>query len=437
MYQCSYPFIRPALRYGIYNRWIWSAKSGPFSLFQSSIRSFSSSRKISSSQKPSETAKGSGESEKPVNDDEALMREIARRTGSKSTGLSINDDQQSGSTGYGGPEPFTPFRGTFVFAGLVVTIIAAGLFYKWRDVNDMSLYTLHFRPASLLKLEECYGASSLLTLQMRGTQGNIVPADLWKRAIWSIEVKQPQLQIARHYTPLPLAPHLKSGQLQFLIRKEPGGEVSNYLHNLLPGAKVELRGPHVEYQIPGNLDEVLFIAGGTGIVPAMQVANCFAQRPPQRNGRVPKVTILWANRKAAGAFGSLDQKHIPADLSLASLGEQAKQELKDTPLSQLAAIGHAGTVRNGLRLCANLFVDERSSYIQAGDIQHELSSIDAIDGANEMKTRNKKMIFVSGPEGFVSHVAGPRILHMGVEVQGPVAGLLSAVDLKGWQVWKL
>ena len=365
------------------------------------------------------------------------MREIARRTGSKSTNLSTDASPDWESIGHGDPEQFRPFKGTFVFAGLLATIIAAGLFYKWQDVNDMSLYTLHFRPASLLKRDESYGASSLLTMQMRGAQGNIVPPDLWKRAIWSIEVKQPQLQIARHYTPLPFAPHLESGQLQFLVRKEPGGEVSNYLHNLVPGAKVELRGPHVDYLIPENMDEVLFIAGGTGIVPAMQVANCLAQRPPPKNGRVPKVTILWANRQSAGAFGSIEQKSLPSDLSLASLSEQAKQKLKDTPLSLLAAIGHAGTLRNGMRLCASLFVDDKSKYIQAADIQHELSEIDGIDEANETKARNKKMIFVSGPEGFVSHIAGPRTLHMGVEVQGPVAGLLADLDLKRWHVWKL
>ena len=53
--------------------------------------------------------------------------------------------------------------------------------------------------------------------------------------------------------------------------------MSTYLHRLPIGATIELRGPHVEYQIPSEVKNVIFVAGGTGIAPALQVAHAMSR----------------------------------------------------------------------------------------------------------------------------------------------------------------
>jgi len=44
---------------------------------------------------------------------------------------------------------------------------------------------------------------------------------------------------------------------------------------------------------------------------------------------------------------------------------------------------------------------------------------------------------VSGPDGFIEHWAGKKIWVGGHEAQGLLGGILSRLDLKDWNVWKL
>ena len=89
-------------------------------------------------------------------------------------------------------------------------------------------------------------------------------------------MKQPQLQIGRSYTPLPPTQQAEfAGGLRFLIRREPPGEFSTYLHKLPISANIKLRGPQIEYKIPKDVDEILFLAGGTGIAPASKTLYTF------------------------------------------------------------------------------------------------------------------------------------------------------------------
>ncbi|KAK9366576.1 hypothetical protein V1509DRAFT_629419 [Lipomyces kononenkoae] len=106
--------------------------------------------------------------------------------------------------------------------------------------------------------------------------------------VWSVEVKQPDLQIARKYTPLPLyyvlglrraSEDVKNnsrgdkdvknvelertallrmvgdnepdeGKLVLLVRKYGDGEVSRWLYSRPVGSRIQLRGPHKEVELP-------------------------------------------------------------------------------------------------------------------------------------------------------------------------------------------
>ncbi|ODV89274.1 hypothetical protein CANCADRAFT_45718 [Tortispora caseinolytica NRRL Y-17796] len=153
--------------------------------------------------------------------------------------------------------------------------------------------------------------------------------------LWSIEIRQPDMQIARRYTPLPLMvlksnyqndsgkppvlhilsenPHKSSseeGRMLLVVKRYNDGEVSRWLCSLPPGTKIDIRGPHTEYefqdlqqsdlssrrpqisdtpstlppdpQTPQSADphkNILFLSAGTGITPALQML--LSPNPPR------------------------------------------------------------------------------------------------------------------------------------------------------------
>lgn len=188
-----------------------------------------------------------------------------------------------------------------------------------------------------------------------------------------MQVKQPQLQIARSYTPLPETPDTADGQIRFLVKNEPRGEMSRYLFSLRVGDLVFLRGPMLEYIYPsdGADRKVLFLAGGTGVAPALQVAG---------NTLAGKVEVLWAVRNQEEAQGTV--------------GEEIRRIAE-------AASG---------RVEVKVFVDGQNG-ISFQDIAK------AMDG-------EKLTVLVSGPDGFVKWAAGEKEWRQGKEEQGPLGGVV-------------
>lgn len=92
--------------------------------------------------------------------------------------------------------------------------------------------------------------------------------------LWSVEIMQPQIQIVRSYTPLPLyfmksertrsgeeEPLLrvidndredydKGGVMTFYIKRYDDGEMSRYLTSRKVGDIIDIRGPYTEYKFP-------------------------------------------------------------------------------------------------------------------------------------------------------------------------------------------
>lgn len=105
---------------------------------------------------------------------------------------------------------------------------------------------------------------------------------LWNgKNLWSVEIKQPEIQVVRRYTPLPLyfmqgglgsttkegesgelvktpAPALlrmlgedeDEGRFVLLVKKYNDGEVSRWLNRLPVGTLIDVRGPFVGYKYP-------------------------------------------------------------------------------------------------------------------------------------------------------------------------------------------
>ncbi|KAG6831139.1 hypothetical protein H0H92_012564 [Tricholoma furcatifolium] len=113
--------------------------------------------------------------------------------------------------------------------------------------------------------------------------------------IWSIFIKDDEIQVERPYTPLEGID--ADGRMLFWIKKYPRGEVGRWLHSKAPGETIELRGPLKTWQWKENeWDEVIMISGGTGITPFYQLFHSVISRFSDTSTRF---TLLHASRTPA------------------------------------------------------------------------------------------------------------------------------------------
>lgn len=350
------------------------------------------------------------------------------------------------------------FSITAVFASL--TAGATYLYLQSSSPRSTLLNTTSFTPYSLVSAEVVSPTSTVFTLRppALSSSSSATPSNPWTIGVWSVQIKQPQLQIARSYTPLPPLPKQSLSttynpnieNIRILIRRT-AGEIPRYLHSLPVGAPVELRGPFEEYVVsPDNVEAIVFVAGGTGIAPALQIAHALrisrSNQESKPDGKA-NMQILWASRKREDCAGAvIDTTHSkPTGFRLGLLG--GKRPKADLPTRQPEALQLSGPIVTQLQslsdqeVDANLkvktryFVDEERSFIQRDDVQRAMQ--ESLAATNNSSRTGRRILLVSGPDGFISYIAGPKLLQQGVEVQGPVGGLLSQVETAGWEVWKL
>jgi ferredoxin-NADP reductase len=308
-----------------------------------------------------------------------------------------------------------------------------------------------FTKYSLVSREPVSATSSLFTLLPRypSDSNYDVYEDAWRTGVWSVMFKQPQLQIGRDYTPLPTTAATSlsvdeenEGYLRFFIRKDPFGEVSRYLHTLNIGADIEMRGPQIECAIPRETNDILFIAGGTGIAPALQAGYSLLSRTTSENR--PRIHILWASRLREDCIGGESDTHKAPTRRPWYSGWFGS--MKSTPSSSQAVATVSSKQATSLivkelealksqypgQITVDYYLDEENRFIGKQDISNFVTSTRPTEGLPK-----SKLILVSGPEGFISYMAGPKVWAQGQELQGPLKGVIKELDLKDWGVWKL
>lgn len=128
---------------------------------------------------------------------------------------------------------------------------------------DAPLSPTHFTPATLVSSVPAGPSTRFITLQL--------PPGAWPPAsarppgpadapapIWSVFLKDSDLEVERAYTPLFGAS--PAGTLAFWIKKYPRGEVARWLHARVPGDVVELRGPMPTWPwADGRWDEIVMV----------------------------------------------------------------------------------------------------------------------------------------------------------------------------------
>jgi homoaconitate hydratase len=309
---------------------------------------------------------------------------------------------------------------------VAVTVAAGGIgaYIRSEQSRPSTLDPLSFTKYQLVSKEPVSSTGSIFTLKPAKPDGNgsRIYEEAWRMGVWSVLFKQPQLQIGRDYTPLP--PTGDDDSLRFFIRRDPHGEVSRYLHGLSLGSAVELRGPQLEYKIPGSTQEVLFIAGGTGIAPALQASYSLLRR-----GNHPRIRILWANRRREDCVGGVNDTVAARKSWFSWIFRQTESapvdQRKDTPSPVVRELESLRLQYPG-QVTVDYFVDEENTFIGKRDIA-DFAPVPA---------GKRKLILVSGPEGFISYMAGPKVWAQGTELQGRLGGIIREVDLE-CSVWKL
>ena len=105
------------------------------------------------------------------------------------------------------------------------------------DGTPTTLVPTKWSPVSLIASEETSKDTCLLTLSI---PRQLIPSSSSTRPIWSIYVKDDDIQVERPYTPLEGIDD--DGNIKLWVKKYPKGEVGRWLHSKKPGEHIEIRG---------------------------------------------------------------------------------------------------------------------------------------------------------------------------------------------------
>lgn len=84
------------------------------------------------------------------------------------------------------------------------------------------------------------------------------------------------------------------------------------------------------------------------------------------------------------------------------------------------------------QITVDYYLDEDNRFIGKNDLAEFIKPSKEVEGQQK-----HKLILVSGPAGFISYMAGPKVWAQGTELQGPLKGIIKELDPKDWAVWKL
>ncbi|KZP12117.1 ferredoxin reductase-like protein [Athelia psychrophila] len=292
------------------------------------------------------------------------------------------------------------------WAGAATLFIADYLIIQKESPDELEVLSpSQFRPLPLTSSVDSGPDTKLLTLTV---PPHMRPALLAQNSIWSVYVKDDDIQVERPYTPLEGID--ENGQMKFWIKKYPKGEVGRWLHSKKPGENIEVRGPLQTWAWEqGVWDEVVMISGGTGITPFYQLLHKTIGAAGDDSSLATKFTLLHSSR-------------VPAELPPPSILDPLKSLAESKP--------------KNFKL--HLFVDSRegptdgSSELNVGQITK--SAIVKALGTKKIKPDAKIMFIVCGPDPMLSAIAGPYGRNFS---QGDVGGALKELGCTSTQVRKL
>ncbi|KAF2429430.1 ferredoxin reductase-like protein [Tothia fuscella] len=104
--------------------------------------------------------------------------------------------------------------------------------------------------------------------------------------------KGPEMEkpVMRPYTPV--SDENTKGHIDLLIKVYPNGPMSEHMHSMTPGQRLDFKGPLPKYPwSPNKHEHIALLAGGTGITPMYQLIRSIFNNPEDKT----KVTLVFGN----------------------------------------------------------------------------------------------------------------------------------------------
>ncbi|KAK0739657.1 hypothetical protein B0T21DRAFT_284742 [Apiosordaria backusii] len=487
------------------------------------------------SQEELKTARGQDEP-RPSRKEKKREREKQKREEDETSRSQKREEPENESEE---PENESMGPGTMA-AGIVIVAVFGYLFWQVLEGLPEPLNGQTFSPFEIIDRQQVSPTAFIITVKpvlsrwhmfwwpATVAELNRLEVGLEREGTWAVEIKQPELQVARDYTPLPnhkgfsavhedtsawtIARRIVLGSLtpqlipavKLLIRKTDGGEVSSWLSRRKVGDIIELRGPHQSFDVVERAGRkegdkrVVFLAGGTGIAPALQAAESILQCHSHVMKQMPQVDIIWANRsredcrpdnpiieelerfkrESRGKINyvcTVDEEgsFITADdiITKTQIAAPPPTQPSPTPTtspqkswfwsstSSRQAAPAPEAQRSHLSSAARqedpdcYFHSPKILITSAGEDHEKVEGKNQrrwectcgtkLGGVDLEKPRYKNLLMVSGPEGFINYFAGPKYWADGKERQGPVGGVIGELAKKypnlasDWLVLKL
>jgi cytochrome-b5 reductase len=183
--------------------------------------------------------------------------------------------------------------------------------------------------------------------------------------------------------------------MDLIVKKYKGGKMSEHLHSMEPGQKLEMKGPIPKYQWEANKhNHIALLAGGTGITPMWQLARAIFNNPADKT----KVTLV---------FGNISEEDILLKKEFDDLESQYPERFRAFYVLDKPSKGWEGG----------------KGFISKELLQKTIPQPDE---------ENVK-VFVCGPPGLVKAISGPK---KSPADQGDLAGTLKELGYSKDQVFK-
>ncbi|KAI0832321.1 ferredoxin reductase-like C-terminal NADP-linked domain-containing protein [Trametes gibbosa] len=288
----------------------------------------------------------------------------------------------------------------------------------------------HFTPVEVTATEPCPDPNTRLMTLTVPRQAIPTLDQTGFQPIWSIYIKDDDIQVERPFTPLEGID--SEGRMKFWVKRYERGEVGRWLHTKKPGDKIEIRGPLKTWPWQdGEWDEVVMISGGTGVTPFYQLIYKELLSEPSPKCKT-RFTLLHSSRRPTELPPSeilrplvaYSQTH-PDRLNLSFFVDSPDGPSHPAVSSSSLTVGRIGkTAIEGA-----IGGGQRSWWRLGG-----LFGAPANTRAQETGHGKKVMFLVCGPDPMVAAIAGPFGRNFS---QGDVGGALGELGYGKESVWKL
>lgn len=199
--------------------------------------------------------------------------------------------------------------------------------------------------------------------------------------------------VLRPYTPT--SDEDTKGYMELIVKKYPNGPMSTHMHDMVPGQRLDFKGPLPKYPWTENKHEhIALVAGGTGVTPMYQLCRAIFNNPNDKT----KVTLV---------FGNVTEDDI--------LLKKEFQELENTYPQRFRAF---------------YLLDQPPKEWAGGKgfINKELLKT-VLPGPKDGNVK----VFVCGPPGLYKAISGPKV---SPKDQGELTGVLAELGYSKDQVYK-